>query len=67
MKVRLMRFKQIRDEKGESKNLEVSEDVNSDDVLCLYKDRYNVSVLLKRGTLLRVNHTIEELTEAFEL
>lgn len=64
MKVQLVRKKY---DKNNDKTLEVSETVDKDDLLCFYKDRYGVFILLRKGYLIEVNHTMDQLEEAFEL
>lgn len=37
------------------------------DILCLYKDRNGVFISLANGKLVKVDHTLNELEEIFEL
>lgn len=37
--------------------------IYSDNVACLYKDRYGVGITMNNGKFYRVNHTLQELKE----
>ena len=60
MKIRLEGIRRDRDTEEE---VSYELHINTDDIACIYKDRYGVAITTHGGKFYRVNHTEKELQE----
>ena len=61
MKVQVITLRSKKLDSGEYEVAEQYSSIYRDEVACLYQDRNGVQILLKKGTLVKVKHSLKEM------
>ena len=65
MKVQVITLKSKKLDSGEYEVTEKYSSIYRNEVACLYKDRNGVYILLKKGILVKVKHSLSEMESYF--